>query len=77
MPKKKTARAERKVDQTKVQAVREEAGYEFPHFKSRTEYEAFKEDHGYDPQIVLNSTIAMARAFKNWKTRIAPIAPEE
>jgi len=74
---KKKARAVREVDEEKVQAALEEAGYEFPNFKGRKERDAFIEDHGYDPQIALNSTIAMAKVFKNWKARIQPLAPEE
>lgn len=74
---KKKARAVREVDEKKVQAALEEAGYEFPKFKNRKEREAFVEDHGYDPEIALNSTIAMAKVFKNWKARIQPLAPEE
>lgn len=59
-----------------VKTALEKAGYEFPRFGSREEQREFVEDYGYDPQIVLNSTLQMRLLFRDWKKRIQPLAQD-
>lgn len=62
-----------KVTEKEVRAVLIEKGYELPNLKSPKQRREFKEEHGYDPRIVINSTMAMAATFRNWKDRVQPL----
>ena len=70
---------EEKVDPEVLKKVRtalEKAGYKLPELKTEAARREFVEIHRYDPRIVINSTVQMAKVFRDWRKRISP-APRE
>lgn len=72
------AKDKKGVSKAIVIAVLKKAGYELPDFKGKGEKAEFILEHGYDPDVVINSTMRMAEVFpKDWKKRISPILKED